>query len=89
MPEPAAEHDRSGWTSFNHVEDSGIDLMRACGLRTPSSPIPGFDVGGLVPRAESTALGGLVRSTESAAWVGSPLPLAIFAISHTRATYNN
>ena len=41
LPEPATEHDRSGSTSLNPVEDVGIYLIRACGLNTPSLPIPG------------------------------------------------
>ena len=41
LPEPATEHCRSGSTSLNPVGDGGIYLIRACGLSTPSSPIPG------------------------------------------------
>ena len=41
------------------VEDGGIYLIRACGLHTPSSPIPGVGLGGLMPRTENNALGGL------------------------------
>ena len=48
LPEPATEHDRSGSTSLNPVEDGGIYLIRACGLSTPSSPILGVGLGGLV-----------------------------------------
>ena len=59
MPEPATEHDRSGSTSLNPVEDGGIYFIRACALSTPSSPIPGVGLGGLVPRTDSAALGGL------------------------------
>ena len=56
LPKPATEHDRSGSTSLNPVEDGGIYFVRACGLSTPSSPIPGVDLGGLVPRTESACL---------------------------------
>ena len=59
LPEPATEHDRSGSTSLNPVEDGGIYLIRAWGLNTPSSPIPGVGFGGQVPRTERAALGGL------------------------------
>ena len=70
LPEPATEHDRSGSTGLNPVEDGGIYLIRVCGLNTPSSPIPGVSLDGLVPRTESTALGGSL----------SPPPIiAIFA----------
>ena len=48
LPEPASEHDRSGSTSLNPVEDGGIYLIGACGLSTPSSPIPGVGLFGLV-----------------------------------------
>ena len=62
------EHDRSESTSVN----GGINLIRACGLCIPSWPIPGVGVGGLVPRTENTALGGL------------PLPPPVFVIfAHT------
>ena len=78
FPEPATEYDRSGLTNFNpvgltnpnHVEDSGIYLLRTRGLRAPSSPIPGVGLGGLAPLAESTVLGGLVPHTESTAMGG-------------------
>ena len=59
LPEPTTEHDRSGSTSLNPVEDDGIYLIRTCGLSTPSSPIPGVGLGGLVPRTEGAVLGGL------------------------------
>ena len=73
LPEPGTEPDRSGSTSLHPVEDSGIYLVRACGLSTPSSQIPGVGLGGFVPRTESTALGGLVPRTESATLGGLPL----------------
>ena len=41
LPEPATEHDRNYLTSFTPVEDGGIYLIRAYGLYTPCSPIPG------------------------------------------------
>ena len=53
------EHDRHGSTSLTPVEDGGIYLIRACGLCTPSSPIPGVGLGGLLPRTENNALRGL------------------------------
>ena len=64
-----------GLTSPNPVGDSGIYLLRAGGLRTPSSPIPGVGLVRLVPRTESTILGGLVPRTESTA-LGGLVPLA-------------
>ena len=59
LPEQATEHDRSGSTSLNPVEDDGIYFIRVCRLNTPYSPIPGVGLGGLVPRTESAVLGGL------------------------------
>ena len=59
LPEPAMEHDRSGSTSLNPIEDGGTFLMRAFGLSAPSLPIPGVGLGGLVPGTERAVLGGL------------------------------
>ena len=55
LPKPATEHDPIGSKSLTPVEDDGLYLIRACGLHTPSSPIPGIGLGGLMPNA----LGGL------------------------------
>ena len=59
LPEPATEHDRTGSSSLIPVEDGGIFLIRACGLRTWASPIPGVGLSGLVPHPESAVLSGL------------------------------
>ena len=59
LPEPATVHDRSESTSLNPVEDGGTYLIRVCRLNTPSSPIPGVGLGGLVPRTEHAVLAGL------------------------------
>ena len=72
--EPAAERDRNGSASLTPVEDGGIHLIRACGLYTPSSPIPGVGLGGLMPRTEINALGGLPSCRR-------------LRVSYTRATY--
>ena len=58
LPERATEHDRNKRTSLKLAEDSGIYLIRACGLHIPSSPIPGVGSGGLVLRTERAVLGG-------------------------------
>ena len=58
LPEPAKEHNRNGSTSLTPVENGGIYLIRACGLHTPCSRIPGVGLGGLMPRTESNASGG-------------------------------
>ena len=57
LPEPATEHDHNGSTSLNPVEDGGIYLIKVCWLSTPSPPIPGVGLGGLMPRTESALLG--------------------------------
>ena len=49
LPEPATEHGRTGSSSLIHVEDGGIFLIPARGLRTRASPIPGVGLSGLVP----------------------------------------
>ena len=59
FPEPATKHDHSGSNSLTPVDDGGIVLIRACGLRTRSSPTPGVGLGGLVPCPHSAVLGGL------------------------------
>ena len=59
LPEPATEHDRKGSSCLIPVEDGGIFLIRACGLRTWASPIPGVGLSGLVPHPESAVLSGL------------------------------
>lgn len=51
MPQPATAHGRSRSHRITSVDDRAIYLVRACGLRTPSSPVPGIGLGGLVPRS--------------------------------------
>ena len=59
LPEPATEHNRTGSSSLTPVEYGGIFFIRACGLCTRSSPIPGVGLSGMVPRAEIAVLSGL------------------------------
>ena len=40
LPEPATKHERSGSSSLTPEDDGGVSLIRACGLRTRSSPTP-------------------------------------------------
>ncbi|MEP1591365.1 ribonuclease H family protein, partial [Sulfitobacter sp.] len=71
LPEPATEHDRSGSSRLNPVEDGGIFLIRACGLRARSSPTPGVWVG-------------WCPAVKVPSWVDYLSPLRIFAIfAHT------
>ena len=65
LPEPATEHDRTGSSSLIPVEDGGIFLIRACGLRTRAYPIPDVGWSGLVPHPESAVLGGLPLASNS------------------------
>ena len=54
--EPAAAHDHSGSSSLTPAEDGGMFLVRACELRTRSSPTPGVGLSGLVSRPERASL---------------------------------
>ena len=40
LPEPATEHDGSGYSSLTPVNDGGISVIWPCGLHTRSSPTP-------------------------------------------------
>ena len=66
LPESATEHDRTRSSRFNPVEDGGRFLIRACGFRTRSSPIPGVALRRLAPHPES------------AVWVGLPFASSDF-----------
>ena len=59
FPEPATEHGRNGSSNLTPVDDGGIFLILACGLRTRSYPTPGVGWSGLVPHPESAVLGGV------------------------------
>ena len=73
----ATEHDRPGSGSVIPVEDGGIFLIRACGLHTRASRIPGVVLSGLVPHSERCF-----------GW--TPFRLFGFSrLSHTRATYED
>ena len=41
------------------MDDGGVFLIRACGLRNRSCPTPTVGMGGLVPRTESAVSDGL------------------------------
>ena len=57
FPEPAAANDRTGSSSLTPAEDGGMFPVRACGLRTRSSPTPGVGLSGLVSRPARAVLG--------------------------------
>ena len=60
LPQPAAEHHRSGYSRLTHVvhDDETIHLVKACDLHNPFTPVPGI------------ALGGLISQPDSEVWVG-------------------
>lgn len=60
LPQPATEHDRSGYTSFTSRDEEGICLVRACGLRTSDLPIAGIGLGGLMLRAPDETVVGVL-----------------------------
>ena len=49
LPAPEEEHNRNGSIILTPVDDGGIFFSRAGGLRTRSSPTPGFGLNRLVP----------------------------------------
>ena len=59
LPQPATEHDRRGSSRLTPVDDEAINLVKAFGLLTPYTSIPGIMVGRLVPQPDSAVLGGL------------------------------
>ena len=68
---------RSGSSCLIPVDDGGIFLIRACGIRTRSCPTPCVGLEGLVPRAENTVLDGLPSASSD------------FRDSRARATYED
>ena len=56
LPEPVTDHDLRGCSSLTSRDDGDIFLIRACGLRTCTSPTSGVGLSGLVPRPENAVL---------------------------------
>ena len=65
LPQPATKHGHSGSRRLIPAEDGVIYIVRACGLLTPSTSVPGICLGGLVPQPDSAVSGGLpITSTD-------------------------
>ena len=65
--------DVSGASALTDPDDLGVYLIRACGLTTPSCPVPGVGLGGLVPSPDIPVLGGLAPSPDIPVLGGLPL----------------
>ena len=76
LPLPPIEEDISGAFTLTDPDDLGVYLIRACGFITPSCPVPGVGIGGLVPSPYHTpgaGLGGLVPLPDTPVLGGLPL----------------
>ena len=73
LPRPPVAEDVSGASALMDPDDLGVYLIRACGLTTPSCPVPGVGLGGLVPSPDIPVLGGLAPSPDIPVLGGLPL----------------
>ena len=73
LPLPPIADDVSGASALTDPDDLGVYLIRACGLTTPSCPVPGVGLGGLVPSPDIPVLGGLAPSPDVPVLGGPPL----------------
>ena len=73
LPLPPIADDVSGASALTDPDDLGVYLIRACGLTTPSCPVPGVGLGGLVPSPDIPVLGGLAPSPDTPVLGGLPL----------------
>ena len=73
LPLPPIADDISGASALTDPDDLGVYLIRACGLTTPSCPIPGVGLGGLAPSPDIPVLGGLAPSPDTPVLGGLPL----------------
>ena len=64
LPLTPIADDVSGASALMDPADLGVYLIRACGLTTPSCPVPGVGLGGLVPSPDIPVLGGLTPSPD-------------------------
>ena len=101
LPLPPIADDVSGASALTDPDDLGVYLIRACGLTTPSCPVPGVGLGGLVPSPDIQVLGGLAPSPDIPVLGGLPLtsddvrthrapmpsPSATIRPRHPRATF--
>ena len=80
LPLPPTADDVSGASALTDPDDLGVYLIRACGLTTPSCPVPGVGLGGLVPPPDIPVLGGLAPSPDIPVLGGLPLTSDDFRI---------
>ena len=73
LPLPPIADNVSGASALTDPDDLGVYLIRACGLSTPSCPVPGVGLGGLVPSPDIPVLGGLAPSPDIPVLGGLPL----------------
>ena len=73
LPFPPIADDVSGASALTDPDDLGVYLIRACGLTTPSCPVPGVGLGGLVPSPDIPVFGGLAPSPDIPVLGGLPL----------------
>ena len=73
LPLPPIDEDVSGASALTDPDDLGVYLIRACGLSTPSCPVPGVGLGGLTPSPDIPALGGLAPPPDVSVSGGLPL----------------
>ena len=73
LPLPPIADDVSGASALTDPDDLGVYLIRACGLTTPSCPVPGGGLGGLVASPDIPVLSGLAPSPDIPVLGGLPL----------------
>ena len=73
LPLPSIADDISGASALSDPDDLGVYLIRACGLTTPSCPVPGVGLGGLTPSPDIPVFGGLAPSPDIPVLGGLPL----------------
>ena len=73
LPLPPIDEDVSGASALTDPDDLGVYLIRACGLTTPSCPVPGVGLGGLAPSPDIPVLGELAPPPDISVSGGLPL----------------
>ena len=89
LPLPPIADDVSGASVLTDPDDLGVYLIRACGLTTPSCPVPGVGLGGLVPSPDIPVLGGLPLTSDDFRTHRAPIPSSSATIRprRPRATF--
>ena len=73
LPLPPIADNVSGASALTDPDDLGVYLIRACGVTTPSCPVPGVGLSGLVLSPDLPVLGGLAPSPDIPVLGGLPL----------------